>query len=146
MTFSLQQFLNEKIRLDKPIRVIYVAGLDLFNRCHGMNGLREKDVGGVAVVYRIGQDSSLIQSILQENPSKLYFIPSSPSTFYSRDKKQKKKEERSDVKLIIVTGTGRQGQKENVRLPILPDIVIKESIVRRTNLDRVTKILYPEVY
>ena len=77
MTFSLQQFLNEKFRLDKPIRVIYVAGLDLFNRCHGMNGLREKDIGGVAVVYRIGQDSSLIQSILQENPSKLYFIPSS---------------------------------------------------------------------
>lgn len=65
---------------------------------------------------------------------------------FERQETEKKKEERSDVKLIIVTGTGRQGQKENVRLPILPDIVIKESIVRRTNLDRVTKILYPEVY
>lgn len=56
--------------------MIYVAGLDLFNRCHGMHSLREKDIGGVAVVYRTGQDSNLIQSHINENPSKLYFVPS----------------------------------------------------------------------
>ncbi|CAF1179141.1 unnamed protein product [Adineta steineri] len=71
---SLQMFLNEKIRLDKPIKVIYVAGLDLFNRCKGMNGLRQGTMGGVAVVYRYGQDKSLIQSFIKENTRKLYFI------------------------------------------------------------------------
>ncbi len=71
---SLQNFINEKIQLSKPIRVIFVAGLDLFNRCHGMNRLRQSFMGGVAVVYRSGENKSLIQSIIDQNPSKLYFI------------------------------------------------------------------------
>jgi nicotinic acid mononucleotide adenylyltransferase len=33
-------------------------------------------MGGVAVVYRSGQNQSLIQSIMKQNPSKLYFISS----------------------------------------------------------------------
>ncbi len=74
VTLSLQNFLNENIKLEKSIRVIYVAGLDLFNRCNGMHGLRQSNVGGLAVVYRYGENKSLIQSIINQNSSKLYFI------------------------------------------------------------------------
>jgi len=74
VTLNLQNFLNQKIKLEKPIRVIYVAGLDLFNRCHGMRSLRQPYMGGVAVVYRYGQNKSLIKSIIDQNPSKVYFV------------------------------------------------------------------------
>lgn len=61
---SLQQ-------LAKSIRVIYVAGLELFNRCGGLQLL----LGGVAVIYRSGEKKSLIQSIIiDKNPPNLYFI------------------------------------------------------------------------
>lgn len=40
-----------------------------------MYSLREKNIGGIAVVYRNGQNSSLVESLIKENPSKLYFIP-----------------------------------------------------------------------
>lgn len=85
VTLSLQTYLNEQIHLDKPIRVIYVAGLDLFNRCNGMHSLRDKHMGGVAVVYRIGQDSALIESLIKQNPLKLYFIPLDDDTNQSID-------------------------------------------------------------
>ena len=71
---SLQYFLNEKIQSNKPIRVIYVAGLDLFNRCGGMFGLRDGQTGGVAVIYRSGEDQSFIQTNLKKTPRNLYFI------------------------------------------------------------------------
>lgn len=71
---SLQSFLNEKLGSDKPVRVIYVAGLDLFNRCNGFFGLRDGRTGGVAVIYRSGENQSLIQTELRQRPSNLYFI------------------------------------------------------------------------
>ena len=74
VTLSLQNFLNGKFQLDKPIRVIFVAGLDLFNRCNGMNGLRQAHMGGVAVVYRNGQNKDLIKSLINQNNAKAYFI------------------------------------------------------------------------
>jgi len=74
VTLNLQNFINQKIKSSKPIRVIYVAGLDLFNRCNGLFGLRKSGMGGVAVVYRYGENKSLIKSILDQNSSKLYFI------------------------------------------------------------------------
>ncbi|CAF4758338.1 unnamed protein product, partial [Rotaria sp. Silwood2] len=62
VTYSLQVFINQKLNLPKPVRVIYVAGLDLFNRCYGMKSLRAPKMGGIAVVYRPGQDDRLITS------------------------------------------------------------------------------------
>jgi hypothetical protein len=47
-------FINEMLKLERPIRVIYVAGLDLFNDCHGMKGMQQSPWNGVAVVYRSG--------------------------------------------------------------------------------------------
>jgi len=74
VTLELQNFLNQKIKLGKPIRVIYVVGLDLFNRCNGMRSLRQPYMGGVAVVYRYGQNKSLIKSMIDQNSSKVYFV------------------------------------------------------------------------
>lgn len=71
---SLQQFVNKSLKLAKPIRVILVAGLDLFNRCGGLRFLQVAPLGGVAVIYRSGENKSLIQSIIDKNPPKLYFI------------------------------------------------------------------------
>lgn len=39
-----------------------------------MNGLRQSHMGGVAVVYRKGENKSLIQSTINQNTSKTYFI------------------------------------------------------------------------
>jgi nicotinic acid mononucleotide adenylyltransferase len=62
------------VKLSKPIRVIYVAGLDLFNRCSGMSSLRRSPMGGVAVVYRGGEDKSLVQSFINQNLPNVCFI------------------------------------------------------------------------
>lgn len=74
VTISLQDFLNKEFKLNKPIRVIYVAGLDLFNRCNGFHSLTNGQTGGVAVIYRSGETQSLIQSILRQTPKNLYFV------------------------------------------------------------------------
>ena len=74
MTFSLQNFINQKFNLGKPIRVIYVAGLDLFNRCHGMRGLRSSNMGGVAVVYRSGQETYRITSDDSQCDPKVFYV------------------------------------------------------------------------
>lgn len=82
---SLQHFLNQSLELSKPIRVIFVAGLDLFNRCGGITSLRQSPLAGVAVIYRAGQDKSLVQSILDKNPSKLFFVSSDDDQDQSKD-------------------------------------------------------------
>ncbi|CAF0987155.1 unnamed protein product [Adineta ricciae] len=74
VTLSLQMFINEVIQLEKPIRVIYVAGLDLFNRCHGMVAMREAPWNGVAVVYRSGEKESLIQSSHSISNERLFYV------------------------------------------------------------------------
>ncbi|CAF1356537.1 unnamed protein product [Rotaria sordida] len=60
--------------MEKAIRVIYVASLDLFNRCHGMNSLGQSHIGGVVVVYRYGQNTSRIKSFIDKNSLKISFI------------------------------------------------------------------------
>ena len=74
VTVDLQRFLNENFKLDKPIRVIYVAGLDLFNRCNGFHSLTNGQTGGVAVIYRSGENQSLIRSGFAQGRQNLYFI------------------------------------------------------------------------
>ncbi|CAF0963222.1 unnamed protein product [Rotaria sordida] len=74
VTYSLQMFINQKLNLPKPIRVIYVAGLDLFNRCCGLTSLRAPQMGGVAVVYRLGQDDRFITSTHTQDDTKLFYV------------------------------------------------------------------------
>ncbi|CAF3523915.1 unnamed protein product, partial [Rotaria sp. Silwood2] len=74
VTYSLQVFINQKLNLPKPVRVIYVAGLDLFNRCYGMKSLRAPKMGGIAVVYRPGQDDRLITSTHAQGNSKVFYV------------------------------------------------------------------------
>ncbi|CAF1376230.1 unnamed protein product [Rotaria sordida] len=74
VTYSLQEFINKNFNMEKAIRVIYVAGLDLFNRCHGMNFLGQSHIGGVVVVYRYGQNTSRIKSFIDKNSLKISFI------------------------------------------------------------------------
>jgi nicotinic acid mononucleotide adenylyltransferase len=40
-----------------------------------MFGLRQPHMGGVAVVYRLGENTSLVKSIVNQNHSKVWFIP-----------------------------------------------------------------------
>ena len=76
MTFSLQTFINEKVNWPKPIRIIYVAGLDLFDRCHGMRALRSPQMGGVAVIHRSGSNNSLIKSTKEQPDPKVFYVSS----------------------------------------------------------------------
>ena len=74
VTLSLQIFINENLKPLRPIRVIYVAGLDLFNRCRGMEPLRAHHMGGVAVVYRQGESHCLLTSTAIQNDSKVFHV------------------------------------------------------------------------
>ncbi|CAF5050750.1 unnamed protein product, partial [Rotaria sp. Silwood1] len=74
VTYSLQMFINQTLNLPKPVRVIYVAGLDLFNRCRGMTSLRRSPLGGVAVVYRPGQDDRFITSTHVQDGSNVFYV------------------------------------------------------------------------
>ncbi|CAF1150871.1 unnamed protein product [Didymodactylos carnosus] len=70
---SLYHFINDKLKLPKSVRVIYVSGLDLFNRCNGIDLLRNLKMG-VAVVYRPEQRETLIKqlAILDKN---VFYVP-----------------------------------------------------------------------
>ncbi|CAF3713473.1 unnamed protein product [Rotaria sp. Silwood1] len=74
VTYSLQTFINGKLNLSKPVRVIYVAGLDLFNRCNGMNGMRKPPMDDVAVVYRPSQDDSFVRSTHVQVDSNVFYV------------------------------------------------------------------------
>ena len=74
VTLSLQIFINEMLKLETPIRVIFVAGLDLFNACHGMKGMQQSPWNGIAVVYRSGEQEHLIKSMHSLTSEKLYYV------------------------------------------------------------------------
>ncbi|CAF0890068.1 unnamed protein product [Didymodactylos carnosus] len=67
---SLQNFINDKLKLPRYVRVIYVSGLDLFNRCGGIRQLRKSNMG-VAVVYRPGEHENLVKT----NDPNLFYVP-----------------------------------------------------------------------
>ena len=46
----------------------------MFNRCHGMFALRSLNMGGVAVVYRLGQETHLITSDHSQFDPKVYYV------------------------------------------------------------------------
>jgi nicotinic acid mononucleotide adenylyltransferase len=62
------------LNLSKPVRVIYVAGLDLFDRCNGMRSLRKPPLGGVAVIYRPGPYNQLAKSITLKNEPNVFYV------------------------------------------------------------------------
>ncbi|CAF1247185.1 unnamed protein product [Didymodactylos carnosus] len=64
---------KEKKLLVKQIRVIYVCGLDHFNKCSSVRGLA-KDHLGVAVIYRPGYNEHMIKHVL-ENSKNIFYIP-----------------------------------------------------------------------
>lgn len=74
VSFSLKIFINGVLALPKPVKVIFIAGLDLFNRCNGMDGLRTKDRDGVAVVYRSGEEERNVAFLRSLHGSKIYYI------------------------------------------------------------------------
>ncbi len=62
------------LKLERPIRVIFVAGLDLFNAFHGLRGLQQSPLNGLAVVYRSGEQEHLINSMHSLTLEKLYYV------------------------------------------------------------------------
>ncbi|CAF5070521.1 unnamed protein product, partial [Rotaria sp. Silwood1] len=65
--------INKKLNLPNPIRVIYVIGLDSFNRYKGMRSLRTPQ-GGIAVTYRHGEDQRLITSKTNRNNPNIFYV------------------------------------------------------------------------
>lgn len=74
ITLSLQMFINQKLNLPKPVRVIYVAGLDLFNRCWGLRKFRAHPFNGVAVISRPGQEEKMLASTNALHDPLVYYI------------------------------------------------------------------------
>ncbi|CAF1670314.1 unnamed protein product [Adineta ricciae] len=74
VTLDLQTFINEILKSEKSIRVIYVTGLDLFNDCHGMRVMQQSPWNGVAVVYRSGVQEKFVESMQCVPCEKLFYI------------------------------------------------------------------------
>lgn len=62
------------LKVERPIRVIFVAGLDLFNAFGGLRGLQQAPLNGAAVVYRSGEQEDLINSMHSSTAEKLYYV------------------------------------------------------------------------
>ena len=62
------------MHLPQLIIVIYVAGLDLFNRCNGIQRLRSPHRAHVAVVYWSGENEALVQRAQTEHTCGQRFI------------------------------------------------------------------------
>ncbi|CAF4505661.1 unnamed protein product, partial [Rotaria sp. Silwood2] len=73
VTQSLYKYVNKKLNLPKAIRVIYVVGLDSFNRYKGLRSLR-KPQGGIAVIYRPGEDQRLVTSKTIRNDPNVFYV------------------------------------------------------------------------
>lgn len=60
--------------LHEPIQVIFVAGLDLFNRCNGMSKMLKSPFDGVVVVYRSGENTKFITHAQASTSLKIFYI------------------------------------------------------------------------
>lgn len=78
VTIQLAEFLNSELygsdkKLKHPLKVVYVCGLDHFNKCSHVEYLaRAKDVA-CAVIYRLGASDRRIKA-LEEQSSNIYYI------------------------------------------------------------------------
>ena len=79
VTISLEKFLNSsqtapQLQEIQPIKVVYVCGLDHFNKCPHVGYLAKQKNIGCAVIYRHGASDQYIQ---QSRPSSapIYYIP-----------------------------------------------------------------------
>ena len=78
VTIQLERFLNHELHesqsiLSHPLKVVYVCGLDHFNKCPYVETLtREKNVA-CAVIYRLGAPDDRIKRLQDRNPN-IYYI------------------------------------------------------------------------
>ena len=75
VTISFAKFLNSKLYkyLTHPLKVVYLCGLDHFNKCpYVVSLLNEKNIA-CAVVYRLGAPENRIKDIEKKYPN-LYYI------------------------------------------------------------------------
>ncbi|CAF2412518.1 unnamed protein product [Rotaria sp. Silwood2] len=78
VTLNLADFLNSELYeseklLKHPLKVVYVCGLDHFNKCPYVRQLATKENVACAVLYRPGASDSLIKSLETKSPN-LYYI------------------------------------------------------------------------
>lgn len=71
--FLNQTLVNEKRLLKNPLRVIYVCGLDHFNKCSYVQTMAKQKNIGFAVVYRSGYDETEIRDLTK--PPGAIYIP-----------------------------------------------------------------------
>ena len=76
---TLAEFLNDQLYKTKgifeyPLLVIYVCGLDHFNKCYYVASLPKEEYLGYAVIYRSGADDREINRQI-EGSHKAYYIP-----------------------------------------------------------------------
>ncbi|CAF1366557.1 unnamed protein product [Adineta ricciae] len=75
---QLERFLNHELHksqsiISHPLKVVYVCGLDHFNKCPYVETLAEAKNVACAVIYRLGASDDRIKR-LQERNSKIYYI------------------------------------------------------------------------
>jgi nicotinic acid mononucleotide adenylyltransferase len=78
VTITLAEFLNEKLYgtdklLHHSLKVVYVCGLDHFNKCPSVAWLAKKENIACAVIYRRGAPDARIKK-LEEESSNIYYI------------------------------------------------------------------------
>ena len=79
VTMQLAEFLNSELcgpdkLLKHPLKVVYICGLDHFNKCSHVEQLsREKNIACV-VIYRLGARDNHIKTLIDKS-SNIYYIP-----------------------------------------------------------------------
>lgn len=73
VTKQLGQFLNSSsFSLKNPLKVVYICGLDHFNRCPYVAHIAEQPNLACVVIYRPGADEERIRRLETRNPNVYY--------------------------------------------------------------------------
>jgi nicotinic acid mononucleotide adenylyltransferase len=79
VSLTLARFLNERLYkskkvLEHPLKVLYVCGLDHFNKCNYVVDLLDENELGFAVIYRLGADERHIERLAGRS-ARAHYIP-----------------------------------------------------------------------
>ena len=72
VSMKLSEYLNKK--LEQPITVVYVCGLDHFNKCSYVEQLAKEKNMACAIIYRLCSNDEKIKSIERKLPEKIYYL------------------------------------------------------------------------
>ena len=79
VTKNLAEFLNSpetdgQLASIRPIEVVYVCGLDHFNKCSHVAYLAQEENVACAIIYRQGASDQCVRTLLQSSAN-IYYVP-----------------------------------------------------------------------